>query len=128
LPASHSQFAIDGVPPPFYIHSQIRKIDRMPIVESAFLASTGENSGRGEGGVVLTKTSPSLAATTSGDLPSKRRRGAQPGNQQALKLGRYTAEKRELRRQIHLFIRGALDIAERVDVAHGGKPRRRRKK
>jgi hypothetical protein len=73
------------------------------------------------------KTSPSTPATISCASP-KRRRGAQPGNGQALKTGQYTADKQALRKQISLFIRYGLHIADMVEVKYGGKPRRRRKK
>ena len=93
-----------------------------------YLPQEAENNGTGGGGSVdSAKTSPSEPATTSGVPLPKRGRGAQPGNNQALKHGAYTAEKLALKRNIRAFMRRARDVAEEVDVRYGGRPRRRRK-
>jgi hypothetical protein len=81
----------------------------------------------GEGGALRAKTSPSSADPISCGQLQKRRRGAQPDNRQALKTGRYTAEKRELRRQISDFIRQVNALIALVDRQHGLKPPRKRR-
>jgi hypothetical protein len=110
----------------FYF-SSMRNIGNVAGDIDLFLPNAGDYASEGGRGVVLRKTSPSGPGTTSCGTP-KRRRGAQPGNRQALKTGRYTADKQALRKQITLFIRHALHIADMVEVKYGGKPRRRRKK
>lgn len=57
----------------------------------------GNAGGEEEGVCGILKTSPSRTTTTSG---VRRRRGAQPGNMQALKHGRYKKEIREALRMI----------------------------
>jgi hypothetical protein len=52
----------------------------------------GNGGGEREGVCGILKTSPSAATTTSG---ARRRRGAQPGNTQALKHGRHKKEIRD---------------------------------
>lgn len=44
------------------------------------------------------------------------RGGAPRGNRNALKTGRYTADKRLLRRQLAAFMRNALAVAAMVDA------------
>src|SRR5262245_8821883 len=91
------------------------------------LLGWGNSRQGGEGGATWEKTSPSPSNTTSGAAATKRRRGAQPGNRQALKSGRYTAENRALRRYISDFIEKANALVALVDARHGFKPGRRRK-
>jgi len=67
--------------------------------------SAEEKEGLGGGGTRYAKTSHSAAATTSCIPPLKRRRGAQPGNTQAFKTGRYNAEARALNAAITQWTR-----------------------
>ena len=112
----------------FYIGS-MRNINNISIIKSTFVPNSGEKTGVGEGGYVDSDgTSPSASGTTSGAQPSPRRRGAQPGNRQALKHGAYAGANLGLKRQVNAFIRHALAVAEAVEIRCGGKPRRRRRK
>jgi hypothetical protein len=111
----------------FYVGS-MRNIEDIQTKRSTFLPNPGEKTGMGGGGVDPGGTSHSEPDTTSCVRAAKRRRGAQPGNGQALKHGAYAGANLALKRQISTFIRQARDIAEAVEVRYGGKPRRRRRK
>ena len=58
-------------------------------------------------------TSPSDDATTSG---AKKRRGAQPGNRQAFKNGRFTAERRARRAEISAMVRKANEVIAQAEL------------
>lgn len=58
-------------------------------------------------------------------LPKKRSRGGQPGNKNALKTGRQTAERKALRRRIWLFLNGVRGTLAELDERQPKRPKGR---